>query len=751
MKKDDIELLARIKKRFDESNSVNSEEISMMQSDIKFVREGGKAQWDDAAVNSRQQVGSERPILTVNRQLAYNNQVVNEMRQNRPGIRVRPCDDQSDKETAEVLQGVIRNIQAISKASQAYDIAAQNCVDGGIGYFRLINQYVSDDAWQQELIIKSVPDIATVRCGPYFELDGSDMKWAMIVEQMDKDAFEKQYKDDTKGWEMLENGMSNDGWVGKQTVMVAEYFEIKESPAILGQTQDGRTIYIDDATEQDVIVNQRKTIRKTVSWVKVGGDSILDQTELPISYIPLFPMIGNVYYADGKKKTFGLTRHGRSPSQLYNFAVSSEAELLALSPLAPFMADVEAIAGYETTYAQANKKPFSVLLYNSISATTGQPLPKPERQQLVSQSTGWIAAKEAAAADIQASLGIYDAAMGDSPNNQSGKAVLSLQKQASQGTYHYSANQALTIAHCGRVLVEWIPKIYTEAQVMRILGEDDEVSHISIDPNQPHASVESQDEAGEIKRIYNLSVGRYDVVCDVGPNYATKRQEAAESMLELIRSYPDIMPLAGDLLVNNLDWPGADKISERLKKMLPPPLQEKDDKPNPEAEQLNGQMEQMAGQMEEMGAHIKDLEAKTEIDRQKLEIEWFKAETARMAEIAKMEAGTQPGIEPTTMEIERHISDMADAEHRRELDILRTIHSMQPKEEMEQPEPSEQPHMQEIPSAEAQEPVQEPAEVESVEPIESQDQQPDKIDKLIEYLKQPQKVTLPDGRVIQIN
>jgi len=200
MKKDDTELLARIKKRFDESNTVNSEEIAMMQSDIKFVREGGKAQWDDAAINARQQPDSERPLLTVNRQLAYNNQVVNEMRQNRPGIKCRPCDDKADKETAEILQGVIRNIQAISKASQAYDVAAQNAVDGGIGYFRLINQYVTDDAWSQELIIKSVPDIATVRCGPYFELDGSDMKWAMIVEQMDKDAFEKQYKDETKGY-----------------------------------------------------------------------------------------------------------------------------------------------------------------------------------------------------------------------------------------------------------------------------------------------------------------------------------------------------------------------------------------------------------------------------------------------------------------------------------------------------------------------------------------------------------------------
>jgi len=181
--------------------------------------------------------------------------------------------------------------------------------------------------------------------------------------------------------------------------------------------------------------------------------------------------------------------------------------------------------------------------------------------------------------------------------------------------------------------------------------------------------------------------------------------------------------------------------------MLPPPLQEKDDKPNPEAEQLNGQMEQMAGQMEAMGAHIKDLEDKTEIDLKKIEIEWFKAETARMAEIAKIEAGTQPGIEPSTMEIERHVSDMADAEHRRELEILKTIHSMQPQPEPEQTMPQEQ-----APMANQEQPIEQPQEAMPEESMEEpEEEQPDKIDKLIEYLKQPQKVTLPDGRVIQIN
>ena len=598
--KQDEELLHRIKQNFQDSSDVNADQLQDMQSDIKFVREGGIAQWPDSAVQARQQVGSERPLLTVNRLLSYNNNIINEIRQNCPGIKIRPCDDQADIETAEILQGIIRNIESQSRASVAYEMAAQNMVDSGLGFFRLVSQYVSDDAWSQEIVIKSIPDIMTVRTGPFKESDGSDLLWAMIIEQVDKKTFEKQYPDEVQSWQLISAGQANSGWIGKETVLVAEYFEIKETPAILVQTQDGRSLYQDELKEGDQVVDQRKTTRKTVTWCKVGGDSILEQTELPIKFIPIIPCIGNEYYVDGKKKVYGLTRHGRSPQQLYNFAISSEAELLALSPLAPFMADVESIMGYENLYAVANKKPVPVLPFNSISPSTGQPLPRPERQQFASQPTGWIAAKQAAVGDIQASLGIYEAAQGNNPNDQSGKAIQSLQRQASQGTFHYSSNLARSVAHCGRILVDWIPKVYDTAQIMRVLGDDDTVDHVQIDPNQPQAKTEVQNEQGEIQKIFNLSVGRYDVVCDVGPSYATKRQESAESMIELVRSYPNIMPIAGDLLVKNLDWPGADKISERLKKMLPPQLQEAQEGQDPQMAQAQQQMTQMAQQMEEM-------------------------------------------------------------------------------------------------------------------------------------------------------
>ena len=706
MAKDDKEqkMVERAKERFTASMSYESEQRADMNADTKFVRLGGHHQWDDAAVQSRTMIGQERPILTINRIAAFNNQVINEIRQNRPAIKIRPCDDHADVETAEIFQGVIRNIESQSNAGIAYETAAMQMVDNGLGYFRIIPQYVTDDAWEQELVFKRVPDFNAVVFDPNSkEPDGSDARWAGIMEEIPKDDFDELYPEESKGWSA--SGIADNDWTNKKVVRIFEYFEKKETPEEINLLADGRVLWTSELQPTDTqIVSKRKSKRVTVCWYKIGADTILEKTELPIKYIPIIPCIGNEVWADGKRTIYGLTRHGKSPQQLYNYQSSCEAEYLALSPLSPWTASIEAIQGYESEYKNANRSPVSVLPYNAYD-DMGRALPKPERQQPAQVPTGIVNAKVAAIDDIKSSLGIYDAALGANPNDQSGKAVLSLQRQASQGTYHYSANMARSIQHAGRILVDWIPKVYDTERIMRILGEDDEVDHVTISPDIQGAKEERQDERGEIQKIYNLSVGRYDVVADVGASYATKRQESAESMMQMIQSHPEIMQIAGDLIVKNLDWAGADAISERMKKMLPPQLQEQPEgKQDPQLEQATQQMNQMADQMQHMGDEIARLTDEHELKLLDLAIKQYNAETTRIKTLAEIEAGTPGGIEPSTLEIEQHASDMATAEHGRQLEIIKTMHQMdmdkqqaeaaetqQEPQNIEQAEPTQQP------------------------------------------------------------
>ncbi len=53
--------------------------------------------------------------------------------------------------------------------------------------------------------------------------------------------------------------------------------------------------------------------------------------------------------------------------------------------------------------------------------------------------------------------------------------------------------------------------------------------------------------------------------------------------MALVQAYPQVMAIAGDLLVNNMDWPDSKEIAKRLKKMLPPQLADEDDQ-SPEAQ-----------------------------------------------------------------------------------------------------------------------------------------------------------------------
>jgi len=708
----DEKLIARAKQRFTDSMSEEAVQRAEMAHDLKFVRLGGVHQWDDAAVTSRQLVGQERPILTINRIAAFNNQVINEIRQNRPAIKIRPCDDHADIETAEILQGVIRNIESQSNAGIAYETAAANMVDCGLGYFRIIPQYITNDAWEQELVIKRVPDISkVVSDAGSTEPDGSDSRWGGIMEEIPRDDFDEQYPEESQGW--VASGATDSEWTNKKVVRIFEYFEKKETPEKIHVLTDGRVIWDSELKEGDEIKDSRKSSKTSVMWYKLGADCVLESTELPITSIPIIPCIGNEVWTDGKRTIYGLTRHGKSPQQLYNYQSSCEAEYLALSPLSPFMASVEAVQGYSDDYAVANRSPKSVLFYNAYDED-GRALPKPERQQPAQVPTGIVNAKAAAIDDIKSSLGIYDATLGNNPSDQSGKAVLSLQRQASQGTFHYSANMARSIRQAGRILVEWIPKVYDTARIMRIIGEDDEIDHVKIDPELQGAKGEIEDERGEIQKIYNLSVGRYDVYADVGASYATKRQESAESMMQLVQSYPDIMPIAGDLIVKNLDWAGSDAISERMKKMLPPPLQEPEkgqQAPDPAAQQAEQQMGQMADQMEHMSQEIARLSDDKDLKMMELDIKRYDAETKRIKTIADIEAGTQEGIEPTTLEIEAHANQMMNDEHARELAIKQEIH----KQHMDLNPPPQT--LQESPQGEAAEPVQEPQAIEQAEPM----------------------------------
>ena len=142
---DNEEVLRAAREAYDRARQWWSDNHGRAMEDLEFARLG--RQWDERIRQQREL--EHRPCLTFNRMPAFIRQVVNDARQNKPAIKVHPQDSKADPRTAEIINGLIRNIETSSDADVAYDTAIEHAVGQGFGYWRINTRYASDDAFDR--------------------------------------------------------------------------------------------------------------------------------------------------------------------------------------------------------------------------------------------------------------------------------------------------------------------------------------------------------------------------------------------------------------------------------------------------------------------------------------------------------------------------------------------------------------------------------------------------------------------------
>lgn len=611
MSKTDDKLLETAKKRYKLALDRDSEARTARLEDLRFsvLLE----QWDEQIKNNRENdPNGARPCLVVDKTNQYIRQIVNDIRQNRPAMKVRAVNDDGDDDVAEVIQGLTRHIEDQSRADQAYDWAAESAVRCGLGYFRVITDYVTEDSFDQDIIIKRIMDINSVLFDPNStEPDGSDGKYCFVTDTMGKDEFEEQYPDA----EPVDFSTDKDiEWFGEERVLVAEYFYLEPKTENILFLEGGavkkESVYWDEVkagAPKVKILKTRQTTTNVCKWAKLNGKEVLEQKEFPSCYIPVFPVIGNEGFVDGKRVLSGVVRAAKDSQRLYNYVRSAFTEAVALAPKAPYIAAAGQIEEFEE-WETANTTNHAVLRY-SPKSINGVAVPPPQRQPFAGVPAGLAQDMEIAERDIQSTMGMHEASKGEMGPERSGVAIQSLQQKGETSTFHFRDNLARTIQHLGRVVVEMIPKIYDTQRTLRIIGEDGEHDHAKVNPDQQEPVQEMQDETGAISKIYNLGVGTYDVTVTVGPSYSTKRQEFVAMVGEMFARNPQLMATVGDLYFRNIDMPGADTIADRLKKMLPPQLQDQPEGQQEIPPQAAAQMQQMNNALHMSEQHMQQLEA----------------------------------------------------------------------------------------------------------------------------------------------
>jgi hypothetical protein len=589
-----------------------------------------------------------RPCLTINKLPQHVHQVTNEQRMNRPGIKVIPADDKADVDVADVFNGVIRHIEYISDADVAYDTACENQVSYGEGYIRLLTEYCDEDTFDQDIKIGRIRNSFSVYMDPLIQdPTGADAKWCFVTEDLPKAEYERLYPDAAPISTLMSLGVGDQSiaqWIGENTIRIAEYFYIEYEKQTLNLYPGNQTAFSGTPEDKNLRmmfgkpIRTREADRKKVKWCKINGYDILEEREWAGAYIPVVRVVGNEFEVDGQMYVSGLVRNAKDAQRMYNYWVSQEAEMLALAPKAPFIGYGGQFEGYEQQWKTANTNNWPYLEVNpDVTDGQGAVLPLPQRAQPPMASSGLLQAKAGAAEDIKSATGQYNASLGMTSNERSGKAILARQREGDIGTYHYVDNLARAIRHIGRQLVDLIPKIYDTERIARIIGEDGEPSTVKMNPMQEEPVKRIVDQEGVlIEKIYNPAVGKYDVRVITGPGYATKRQEALESMAQLLQGNPQLWQVAGDLFVKNMDWPGAQDLAKRFKKTIDPKVLADEDDPALAA--ANQQMEAMAAEMENMFQMLQNVNQSMEaremqIKQFEADIKAYQAETQRISAV----------------------------------------------------------------------------------------------------------------------
>jgi Phage P22-like portal protein len=582
-------------------------------------------QWPDDLYNQRKI--NKRPSLTINHTRTFRNRVVNNMKQQRPRIKVHPVGDGADVDKAQKIGGLLRHIEVMSKADVSYDTAGSSAVDIGWGYARVDTEYVNNKSMDQEIVILPIRNTFTVYMDPSSIMPaGEDAEWCIITEKLKRKEFKRLYpKEELDEFTRSGVGDYQSMWETKTEIRLAEYYRINKVTDELLEFNTGESILKSDYKKNKAaidaagltIVSSRPSYRKAIEWYRITGTKIVARRAegekapngpLPGEYIPIVRCEGNVLYLNGETRRKGMIEDLMDPARMFNYWRTAETEQLALASKAPWIGP-EGFRDGHPEWNNANQTPYSALEYKPVLFDNGQgvmaPLPPPQRNPAIEVPAGFVQAAQSAEHDLMAVAGMPHEPGQDTPGAiVSGVALRRREALSDIGHFQYYDNQTRFICHIGRICLSWIPTYYSQATQQRIIGEDGVPEVVDI-----------SDAA---------AIGRYDVVMDTGPGYDTKRLEGAETMIDLLKT-PLAEPIAkvgADLVIRNMDFAGASDLADRLMPMTPDGLKKATEGLPKQAQSIvnamNAHMQQLQQKIQEQAMEIK---YKTTIEQGWMQVE----------------------------------------------------------------------------------------------------------------------------------
>ena len=417
MAEDKNEAILRLARaRMDEAQTADQPHRERAQDDLRNVIGD---QWPEDERQEREADG--RPCLTINILAQNVRQVTGQIRSLNPAIKVTAADSAANKDTAEILEGMIRHIENKSGATSVYEAATESAAASSIGYWRIRADYAEGDTFDQELKIERVYNPFSVFLDPFAkDPTRKDARYGFVVEEMPKEEFEEAYPDATVNSITSDHKPANfEQWLTAESVTVAEYFWVEHKDHEIALLPSGQVMR--GPFPKGVEIKRRRTVKEPqVMWAKITGADVLEgPQEFPSRYIPIVAVTGEEWHLGEETYRSSVIRHAKEPQRLFNYAASTDAEVTAMQPKAPFLVSTKQIQGLEEFWAEMGVKNRPYLPYHP-DPDAGMP----SRMQPPVSSQALQTQMMMAAENIKRTTGIYDASLGARSNETSGKAIL---------------------------------------------------------------------------------------------------------------------------------------------------------------------------------------------------------------------------------------------------------------------------------------------------------------------------------------
>lgn len=394
-----------------------------------------------------------------------------------------------------------------------------------------------------------------------------------------------------------------------------------------------------DEDEMVRIVDKRPSKKHIIMHYKIAGDYVLDQTEFPSEQLPLVFVDNNSYYdKTGKQICRSFFGDAKDTQRYINYLRTQSAYILKVSRYDQWIGSKKNVTSLDTQRNWTDPTNTQGMLTYDESPTGI----KPEQIRPPELSASLFQQYQLAIEDLYTSTGLYPARMGNNGDEASGKAIDARTRQGSYSTYVFFNSINRAIAAGGAIVNEMIPRVYDTERVLALMTPDEGMKNITIN--------KQSDNYGE--HIENdIRKGTYEVRLKPGPSYEGQKQEALQSLREVIQADPNTFSLIADLYADNLPLSNTLEIKNRLKTMVPPQIieagktgkmpQQQGPSPEDQALQLQQQQMQMEAQFKQETLEIKRQELALKAQQMKidLEIEHEKLKSEEMQVMGEIEEG----------------------------------------------------------------------------------------------------------------